>query len=84
MVPLCDHVPDWQPRILLGMVEARSVNVKTTTTTTTCYSVPFGVNVEWSTGGTTSGTTGAKSSIAAIMSYYIILFSLTLGGRGVL
>ena len=21
-----DHVPDWQPRILLGMVEARSVN----------------------------------------------------------
>ena len=32
-----DHVPDWQPRVLLGMVEARSVNVKkTTTTTTTC------------------------------------------------
>ena len=31
-----DHVPDWQPRILLGMVEARSVNnVKKTTTTTT-------------------------------------------------
>ncbi|CAN0327694.1 unnamed protein product, partial [Ascophyllum nodosum] len=27
-------VPDWQPRILLGMVEARSVDVKTTTTTT--------------------------------------------------
>ena len=27
-----DHVPDWQPRILLGMVEARSVNVKQTTT----------------------------------------------------
>ena len=25
------HVPDWQPRILLGMVEARSVNVKNTT-----------------------------------------------------
>ena len=21
-----DHVPDWQPRILLGMIEARSVN----------------------------------------------------------
>ena len=32
-----DHVPDWQPRVLLGMVEARSVNVKKTTTTTTCY-----------------------------------------------
>ena len=32
---LVDHVPDWQPRILLGMVEARSVNVKKTTTTTT-------------------------------------------------
>ena len=29
-----DHVPDWQPRILLGMVEARSVNVKKTTTVT--------------------------------------------------
>ena len=33
---LADHVRDWQPpRILLGMVEARSVNnVKKTTTTT--------------------------------------------------
>ena len=30
---LADHVPDWQPRVLLGMVEARSVNVKKTTTT---------------------------------------------------
>ena len=30
-----DHVPDWQPRVLLGMVEARSVNVKKTTTKTT-------------------------------------------------
>ena len=29
-----DHVPDWQPRVLLGMVEARSVNVKKTTTPT--------------------------------------------------
>ena len=27
-----DHVPNWQPRVLLGMVEARSVNVKKTTT----------------------------------------------------
>ncbi|CAM9765765.1 unnamed protein product, partial [Ascophyllum nodosum] len=27
-----DHVPDWQPRVLLGMVEARLVNVKKTTT----------------------------------------------------
>ena len=35
-----DHVPDWQPRVLLGMVEARSVNVKkTTTTTTTCLRI---------------------------------------------
>ena len=33
-----DHVPDWQPRVLLGMVEARSVNVKKTTTTTTMRS----------------------------------------------
>ena len=28
-----DHAPDWQLRIVLGMVEARSVNVKKTTTT---------------------------------------------------
>ena len=27
-----DHVSDWQPRILLSVVEARSVNVKTTHT----------------------------------------------------
>ena len=33
-----DHVPDWQPRVFLGMVEARSVNVKKTTTTTTTRS----------------------------------------------
>ena len=32
-----DHVPDWQPRILLGMVEARSVNAKKTTTTISPY-----------------------------------------------
>ena len=30
-----DHIPDWQPRVLLGMVEARPVNVKKTTTTKT-------------------------------------------------
>ena len=35
-----DHVPDWQPRVLLGMVEARSVNVKKTTTTTTDAGIP--------------------------------------------
>ena len=35
-----DHVPDWQPRVLLGMVEARSVNVKKTTTTTTTNQDP--------------------------------------------
>ena len=35
-----DHVPDWQPRVLLGMVEARSVNVKKTTTTTISYYFP--------------------------------------------
>ena len=34
-----DHVPDWQPRILLGIVEARSVNVKKTTIG------PLGMNV---------------------------------------
>ena len=32
-----DHVPDWQPRVLLGMVEARPVNVKKITATTTLY-----------------------------------------------
>ena len=30
-----DHVPDWQPRVLLGMGEAQSVNVKKTTKKTT-------------------------------------------------
>ena len=34
-----DHVPDWQPRIILGMVEARSVNAKKTTTTTSWSSL---------------------------------------------
>ena len=36
-----DHVPDWQPRTLelLGMVEARSVNVKKTTTTTPIFRI---------------------------------------------
>ena len=32
-----DHVPDWQPRIVLGMVEARSVNVKKTTKKSKTY-----------------------------------------------
>ena len=36
-----DHVPDWQPRVLLGMVEARSVSVKKTTTTTTGTTPPL-------------------------------------------
>ena len=37
LISLCpvDHVPDWQSRILLGIVEARSVNAKKTTTSTT-------------------------------------------------
>ena len=39
-----DHVPDWQPRVLLGMVEARSVNVKKTTTTTTLYRTFFRID----------------------------------------
>ena len=29
-----NRVPDWQPRILLGIVDARSVNVKNTHTHT--------------------------------------------------
>ena len=36
-----DHVPDWQPRVLLGMVEARSVNVKKTKTTTLFWHAPL-------------------------------------------
>ena len=39
-----DHVPDWQPRVLLGMVEARSVNVKKTTTTIVQYNIMSGWN----------------------------------------
>ena len=41
-----DHVPDWQPRVLLGMVEARSVNVKKTTTTTVLWPTRQGREVE--------------------------------------
>ena len=33
-----DHVTDWQPRILLGIVEARTVDVKKTTTTNNSHS----------------------------------------------
>ena len=36
-----DHVPDWQPRVLLGMVEARSVNVKKTTTVDFLHRRPY-------------------------------------------
>ena len=42
-----DHVPDWQPRILLGMVETRSVNVKKTTTTTTTITTTFTIIVRY-------------------------------------
>ena len=44
-----DHVPDWQPRILLGMVEARSVNVKKTTTNVCVCFLPIhsGHQVRW-------------------------------------
>ena len=42
-----DHVPDWQPRVLLGMVEARSVNVKKTTTTTTTVKSEWFVCLYW-------------------------------------
>ena len=43
---LCRCSSDWQPSILLGMVEARSVNVKKTVTTTIeqSYKRPFGKN----------------------------------------
>ena len=41
------HVPDWQPRILLGMVETRPVNVKNTTTTTiTMANVSCGIPIQ--------------------------------------
>ena len=42
-----DHVPDWQPRVLLGMVEARSVNVKKTTTTTPPKEPTFFPQMMW-------------------------------------
>ena len=38
-----DHVPDWQPRTLLGVVETRSVNVKKTTTTCPCMAITVSV-----------------------------------------
>ena len=36
-----DHVPDWQTRVLLGIVEARSVNVKKTTTVDFLHRRPY-------------------------------------------
>ena len=47
-----DHVPDWQPRVLLGMVEARSVNVKKTTTilcmcVCVCVFFPFILDIKF-------------------------------------
>ena len=39
-----DHVPDWQPRILLCMAEARLVNVKKTTATTNIYYLKKNLN----------------------------------------
>ena len=44
-----DHVPDWQPRVLLGMVEARSVNVKKTTTKKQQQHIDFIIIVLYST-----------------------------------
>ena len=42
-----DHAPDWQPRILLGTVEARSVNVEYTTTTTTISYICDSMSKRW-------------------------------------
>ena len=55
-----DHVPDWQPRILLGMVEARWVNnvKKTTTTAACCVFFPFIPDIN---GSTSRGHTGGRS-----------------------
>ena len=60
-----DHVPDWQPRILLGMVEARSVNVKKITTTTVliCF------NIIWYD---RSGTPTADDTLDRLASYWHI------------
>ena len=42
---LADHVPDWQPRILLGMVKTRSVIVNNTHTHTVSAVLPFPLHI---------------------------------------
>ena len=40
-----DHVPDWQPRVLLGMVKTRSVDLKNTRTHAHTHTRGGGVGV---------------------------------------
>ena len=65
-----DHVPDWQPRIVLGMVEARSVNVKKTTTTISMQGHqnhnPFYL----------SGSSGLRSVVAVVIWSFMVLEKL--------
>ena len=56
---LADHVPDWQPRILLSMAEARSVNVKKTT--------KEGLGAFWLQGRLT-----LKCAIITVVQYYCL------------
>ena len=70
-----DHVPDWQPRVLLGMVEARSVNVKKTTTTTTPSLRRYDWDVFWSCSFVKKGGHNTRTTIIftlLILDYCII------------
>ena len=64
-----DHVLDWQPRVLLGMVEARSVNVKKTTTTSEYSRLGQGRDGNSTTGSLTKRHTGPlHASVPSIQS----------------
>ena len=66
-----DHVPDWQLRVLLGMVEARSVNVKKTTTTSAEI-----MNGPSGTSCTVSGFRTVVSVISILLFFHFVFIFL--------
>ena len=73
-----DHVPDWQPRVLLGIVEARSVNVKKTTTTTTT-SNELDVQNEWHLNGSPMVVT--SSGVCVLCVFFSFILDIKFVGR---
>ena len=70
-----DHVPDWQPRVLLGMVEARSVNVKKTTTTI-AYRLRSLPRVRWHRASSPQGSSSNECCLCITMDQMLLCSSL--------